>query len=290
MLDSSDTYNFEGYSFVYCTAAPTEWPQETHEQIEILVPLGQVNATCTWFKGQGQGHPQLLLPPQQICIIPAQQPHQLKLSAPTELMVIYLEPRFITHATHEIFLPPHWSLKGQYGIEDPIIHHTALNLRPWLTVEGAIASLYRTILAKLIAVHLLAKYAQIHIQPNHTVRQGVSKLAPVIHHVHTHLDEHLNITDLAHLSGMSPSHFSRLFKKSVGMSPHRYILSQRVRLAKQLLDETNLPLSNIALECGFYDHSHFIVQFRRFTGITPKGYRHRSKLNCLQENGSLPQN
>lgn len=72
---------------------------------------------------------------------------------------------------------------------------------------------------------------------------------------------------------MSQFHFGRLFKQSLSLSPYQYLLQQRVERAKQLLQQTNKPVMEIALECGFNSHSHLGRKFRQLTGITPKAYR-----------------
>ncbi|MEO1593102.1 MAG: helix-turn-helix transcriptional regulator, partial [Cyanobacteria bacterium J06632_22] len=78
---------------------------------------------------------------------------------------------------------------------------------------------------------------------------------------------------LAQLVGMSQFHFGRLFKQSLNLSPYQYLLRQRVERAKQLLKQTDNPVSEIALECGFNSHSHLGRKFRQLTGVTPKTYR-----------------
>jgi AraC family transcriptional regulator len=72
---------------------------------------------------------------------------------------------------------------------------------------------------------------------------------------------------------MSQFHFSYLFKQSIGTSPYQYLLQQRIERAKKLLKESDRPIIDIALECGFNSHSHLTKTFRQLTGITPKVYR-----------------
>lgn len=83
----------------------------------------------------------------------------------------------------------------------------------------------------------------------------------------------IKLTDLAQLLDMSQFHFSRLFKQSIGITPHQYLSQQRVERAKQLLKKTDHSIADIAFECGFSSHSHLSKQFRQFTGVTPKAYR-----------------
>jgi transcriptional regulator GlxA family with amidase domain len=91
--------------------------------------------------------------------------------------------------------------------------------------------------------------------------------------IETHLEENISIQVLAGIAGLSMYHFARAFKQSEGMTPHEYLIHCRVRRAKDLLAETDLPLSEIALASGFSDQSHCARRFREHVGVTPSSYR-----------------
>jgi len=95
----------------------------------------------------------------------------------------------------------------------------------------------------------------------------------VINHIHTHYASKLSIDELAKLSHLSESQLTRRFRKLFGVSPHEYIMRVRVDAARTLLEETRRTISDIALEVGFTDHSHFIRTFKQIRGITPTAYR-----------------
>jgi transcriptional regulator GlxA family with amidase domain len=71
------------------------------------------------------------------------------------------------------------------------------------------------------------------------------------------LSDPLEVTELARACALSRSHFSRTFKCSTGLSPQDWIRCQRIARAKQLIEKTNLTLTQIGLECGFCDQAHF---------------------------------
>jgi AraC-like DNA-binding protein len=81
------------------------------------------------------------------------------------------------------------------------------------------------------------------------------------------------LSELALLCGLSTSHFIRAFKQTTGMPPHRWLLAQRINHAKGLLHKTKMPLSAIALECGFGDQSHLTRVFARAYGVGPGAWR-----------------
>jgi AraC family transcriptional regulator len=92
-------------------------------------------------------------------------------------------------------------------------------------------------------------------------------------YVDDHLSSRLDVRALARVVGLSASHFSRAFQKAVGVPPHRYVVQCRVIRAKELLATTRLTLTEIALTCGFAEHSHFSRRFHEFTGVAPREFR-----------------
>lgn len=92
-------------------------------------------------------------------------------------------------------------------------------------------------------------------------------------HIEKHLADRLVMKDLAKLCRLSGSRFHRAFKTSFCMTPYNYILQERMRRACYMLAETDLPLSQISLDCGMADQSHLSNIFRRRIGITPNRWR-----------------
>lgn len=84
------------------------------------------------------------------------------------------------------------------------------------------------------------------------------------------------LADLARLTGLSPTHFAEIFARDVGEPPHRYILRKRLERARELLANSEIPITDLALELGFSSGQHFATAFRRNTGVTPRAYRKRA--------------
>jgi len=83
----------------------------------------------------------------------------------------------------------------------------------------------------------------------------------------------LRMADIAAEAGVSERHFRRLFQQSYGLSPHRFLQTQRVHRACELLVHTTLPLAEVALRCGFCDQGHMSRHLRRLTGQSPTQWR-----------------
>ena len=92
-------------------------------------------------------------------------------------------------------------------------------------------------------------------------------------YIRTHLDRNITVADVADCVDMSPAHFSRLFKATVGKTPYQYILHERVQKAQDLLATTDFSIAEIALRVGFSNQSHLTRRFRKVTHTTPAAYR-----------------
>lgn len=92
-------------------------------------------------------------------------------------------------------------------------------------------------------------------------------------YVEDNLDGNISIARLSGVVQLGPSHFRRAFKKSLGISPHTFVVECRIRRAKQLMLETDQPLSEIALQAGFADQAHLTTRFHRVVGQTPAAWR-----------------
>jgi AraC family transcriptional regulator len=101
------------------------------------------------------------------------------------------------------------------------------------------------------------------------------QLNRVLDYIQAHLDHDLRLSALSEAAAMSPFHFNRAFRQSVGQSPHHYALGQRIERAKSLLRSSELTIGEISLSTGFVRQNHFARVFQSTTGLTPTQFRHR---------------
>ncbi len=100
----------------------------------------------------------------------------------------------------------------------------------------------------------------------------------IMQFIEEHLTETIKVEELAALTKLSKTYFSRVFKSAYKESPYNYVLRRRMELAKELIAETDAALSEIALDCGMADQAHLCKTFRKVFGSTPNQWRRSSQV------------
>jgi len=157
----------------------------------------------------------------------------------------------------------------RYDLHDPLISQLILTLANEMEsgfLDRILADALNTALAVRIT-RLCSDPTAITLEPSNGLSR--ERLKRVYDYIEVHLDDRLTLTDLASVACLSPYHFSRSFKRAVGIGPQRYVTQRRLERAKTLMRRTNQPLAVIAHEVGFSDQSHLISVFRREIGVTP---------------------
>jgi AraC family transcriptional regulator len=88
-----------------------------------------------------------------------------------------------------------------------------------------------------------------------------------------HLDGGIPLQEVARECQLSMGHFSRQFRRTTGLPPHKWLLTRRIEVAKEKLGDRRLSLSDVAAACGFADQSHLTRAFTRMVGVSPGAWR-----------------
>lgn len=209
-------------------------------------------------------------------LIPADLPFFARWQGTEYCLQIQLHDRFLRSVAQETLTRnrDRLSLIPTFQTQNGQIEAIATLLLAELQQGQLGGALYVDSLANVLAVQLLHNFGSIQAPlPHYEGGLSPHHLNRVLDYVDAHLTQDMKLKDLAQLLSMSPFHFSRLFKQSMGVSPHQYVIQQRVERAKRLLKQRDRAIIDIALECGFNSHSHLSKQFRQVTGMTPKAYR-----------------
>jgi AraC family transcriptional regulator len=104
----------------------------------------------------------------------------------------------------------------------------------------------------------------------------IRSLRAVRERIEENLEEGVSVSELAADVGMTRRQFTKAFQQATGMAPYRYVTQRRLERSKVLLRQSDLPLAEVALACGFANQSHFCDRFRANIGVSPGEYRARS--------------
>lgn len=209
-------------------------------------------------------------------LFPAHLPYRCSWNQEVDFIHYYLEPKFLAHVAYETVNPDRVELIFEPRRVDLFIYHICLAIKASLDIYGTSSGFLASGLSVKLSTHLLQHYStRKHTLPSYEKGLSKIKLSKALEYINEHLgdSESLHLDQISNELGMSPSRFAHMFKQSMGVSPHLYILQQQVEWAKQLLKKKELTVTAVSELCGFYNPSHFAKHFRRFTGLTPKQFR-----------------
>lgn len=161
-----------------------------------------------------------------------------------------------------------------FGTVDLTISNLGKLLLPILSTSQEASPLFISGLLTALYAHLAEMYGggMRQIPP---CRNGLSpaQLRRVKELIASDLSGHVSLGDLAAICELSPAHFAREFKRSIGVAPHKWLLLRRVEVAKHLLSARSMKGADVAAACGFADQSHFIRVFSSLVGVTPREWQ-----------------
>ena len=209
--------------------------------------------------------------------IPAHRELEALWQAEIELLSIYLPPTLLERTVIENSDRDFSKIEliDRLAIRDPFLEQLAYAFKNELDNETG-DRLYLESLQTMLCAHLLRHHCSTTIITTE-VSGGLpaSKLRQVVDYIQSNLERDLGLAQLASVAHISSHHFGKLFKQSMGLTPHQYVLKCRIERAKKLLSNRKLTLTEISLATGFCHQSHFTNAFHRYTTLTPRQYRDR---------------
>jgi AraC family transcriptional regulator len=268
---SSHSVDWGGLYFQYHRQPPPDMKEHSCPQHRIIVHDSTLRSPLMeTFEGQ-----HLVFPVNcgRVRVLPANAQTCAYWEAERQFMILAFDPHLLTQQMAETANGNDVKLLPLINPSDPLIHSIGLTLKAELESGGIGGRLYIDAMTTALMAHLL-RYYSAHKNSLPIVVGGLSKrcLQQVMEYIHEHLDQDLTLEALATIAHMSPSYFCRLFKQSTGLSPHQYVIQCRVDRAKQLLQQRELSIANIAYCLGFTHQSHLSHHFKRLVGISPKAF------------------
>jgi AraC family transcriptional regulator len=271
LLSASPFLNDDTVIERYATCKPAEY-KEREFTADILFlfdsPASRVVAGTEAQRFTGQ------IRPGHTWLIPRHAPHHSLLPFGHSGVAVAIGRATLERHVGPLLHGGRAELASRFGIRDSQLEHLLLGLLA-VAKEGSHADpMIGEFLLNAACRRLVQSYAVSKLNP--APRKGgiaPARLKRVLQYIEDNLDRAITLSDLSSVAGMSLYYFATLFKQSVGLTPHKYILQRRISLAQQLLRNENISILDISLRVGFEYPNNFARVFYRITGVSPSRYR-----------------
>jgi AraC family transcriptional regulator len=210
-----------------------------------------------------------------IDIIPAGVPSVWEMRDRDTILFMALRPQLLNMAAESFELDPaEVEIRNRFQIRDAQLENIGWVVKNEMDSGYPCGRLYLESLATSVAARLVACHSSRSRHPEkQNGRLSDRTLRQVLSYIESNLAQDMSLVDIAGVAGISVSHFKGLFRQSVGVPVHQYVIRRRVERATSLLRESELPISQIAFETGFAHQSHLAHHMRRLLGVSPKALR-----------------
>ena len=265
-------YGGRAVSVYYDHHPSNEWGEHTREQEQVSAFLGDAVGLLKWKPSDGEWR-ELKIEGPTAWLIPAGTPHALVCPEESEMVTLFMEREFAaeinTGEKSGVMVEALAHLIGR----DALIGQLATAFRRLCHGQGTANALYVESIGTVFGLHLLRGLLGGDMRPDRRCGLPDEALQRVTRYIDEHAGDCLNLAALGRAAGFSSSHFGRLFKTSVNMTPHEYVMRRRVAKAEELLQGTIKKEVEIACLCGFSDDTLMARWFRRVLGCRPSEVR-----------------
>ena len=268
---SSANAQWDGLALEIHHAPPCDHP--AHEHPTHFLQLQTAGPVKYEWTARGQDHSGTA-GPGTIFICPRGSRDRVLWQGPTSRIALAVHPRLLAQALEQTAHLQDIELRQHFELHDRHLESLMRALRADLEDGSPAGRLYGESLATALAVYLQRRYA-VFPTPILQFRNGMptARLNRVLEFIRANLSEDIKLSALAETAGMSSHYFSELFKQSTGLSPHQYVLREKVERAKEHLRNPNTSIIEASAITGFVDQSYFTKVFRRLVGVTPSEFR-----------------
>ncbi|CAJ0787848.1 HTH-type transcriptional activator RhaS [Ralstonia psammae] len=265
-LRSSEGLGWDGFAATLLGIRPGTYRVPAMAQHRVNVHVGApVRANCVcdgrrYSRIQAHGDAD---------VIPAGLPGMWTDDADCRILRIAITDTFVRSIGEQLGAPADITPRLQW--RDARVHHLAAALGAELEAQDTSDVLYAESLCTALVVRLLNSSRDVAAGVANNARRLPPRVAArVIDYIEAHLHQRLTLAELAAQAGLSVPHFNVLFRATLGVPVHRYVVRRRVDRAKALLLEGRRSASQIALEVGFAHQSHMTQWMQRLLGATPR--------------------
>lgn len=203
----------------------------------------------------------------------------------SESVNVLLDESIVKRAANEVGVElAQLEILDSLHARDPQVGQLLLSFLSEVKSDSLGGELYTQSLATALAVHLLREHSSLGERKKKEFDYGQHQggeagglsaraLKAATDYIGDYLASEITLQGIARQANLSERHFSRLFKESTGLSPHQYVIRERVEKARSLLMSTDLSVGEVAISCGFSHQGHLARHFVRQVGTSPTRFR-----------------
>ncbi len=248
-----------------------EIPEHEHNDFCLHLQLSGSVGLEWWCEGS---HNLEQTRPGSLILLDAGTRDRLRWDGSSERLILSITPDFMTHTAEDLGSAHPVEFANCWALQDPALQNVLLEMGREASADWPLGGLYADLLGTSLAGHLLRRHAAFPMNPAR-IKGGLSfsQLRRVLEFVTANVDTDIRLAQMAAELSMTPFHFARLFRNSLGTSPYQYVLDQRLRRAQTLLKTSSLSVQAVAGLTGWNSPANFVRAFRQQVGITPQKWR-----------------
>ena len=272
---SSDT---RGWSSLYASEQVEVPFEQSFDAVDDQLIVLHLDGPVTVHRRVQKGENTRVIPPGGMFMMPGGMDFSVRVGGTLRSLHLYLRRAVLEDVAGDLVAgdPGRVEILPRFGNTDPLIERLMLGVRNVLHDDDPSTAVYVDYLARAIVARLIRRHsaASVVSSPALTSQQkGGRQIGKAIDFMEAHLERSLDLAMIAEAAGISPSHFARRFRATVGKAPHQYLIQIRIDRAKRLLSESDKGIAEIAFACGFASQEHLTRLFKRSCGLTPAGFR-----------------
>lgn len=200
--------------------------------------------------------------------------YKADLNGAFDMLLLEISPASLCKIADEADFSGVSMLRAETASVDPVLSNLVRALIPALERPAEASRLFVDQLATAIGTHLVQQYGgKAPVSPIRSRKLSRSHEVLAKNLLLENLDGQVSILDVSRACNLSRGYFIRAFRETTGVTPYQWLVNERIARARELLKGSDIPLSEVAIACGFSDQSHFTRVFTSVVGTTPGHWR-----------------
>jgi AraC family transcriptional regulator len=283
LLLTSAPFGWSGIIVEQHRLPPAEMPEHSVIGHGISVNVGAQPTSFAWTRRR-DGWDDRPTHPGHCRILTHGESHPSRWLQTYNEISLIIRPQFVSDVVRHGLAKDRIEFASRHSVIDPVIADFATTFCAELTADAPNGVMYAETLTVGLVLHLLANYGIGNAKvPSPRGKLNAFQLRAVLDCIESQLADDVSLLTLAQRAHISPFHFARLFRATVGVPPHRFVLRLRLERAISLMKAGKMTLAQIAVECGFHDQPHFTRAFQRRFHTTPAMHVRRHSAGRLSK-------